>query len=124
MRVSIDVVVVEWLDSIVECFRQGAWILRSRLYRKRREQYQCFSVLYVLANRRKDYLDKLKGAALVGDSYPAAGKWARRLSYGRRLSKSAAKLRESIGNDPYLFSPNAQIGQERETPNKSLELSP
>lgn len=44
----LEVLAMAWTSTIIACWEQGECFLRKR--ERRPEQYQCFSVLYVLAN--------------------------------------------------------------------------
>jgi len=96
----LDVVVVEWLDNIIACFENGAWVVRRRVECGRLEQFQCFSVLYVRALRRRKMLEEMIESgdkALVGDRYPYLG-WRGQLDKRslRRDAKEAARIRASL----------------------------
>ena len=116
----VDVVVIEWLDSIIACFEQGKWVIRRRLEKLRFEQFQCFSVLYVRALRRKRELGKLiqmGDSALIGDAYPSPKNlWGRFVDWWqmRRDSRKAAEVRRGLLQDfstekakkGYVFCPH------------------
>lgn len=118
----LDVVVQEWLDSIIACWVQGSWVVTRRLTAKRDEQFQCFSALYERALHRKEMLARLESPALIGDPYPHSGRWIDRLTNQPtyRDANEAAKRRADL-----LHSSNDRLThQEEEGLNMTTDARP